>query len=103
MSSLPEPHGQNWRYRLRLAGVPLLARLGHGLGMDWQTLGGKLGRETIIAQARGLRSGASGASTGGKLDVVFLTMMGSRPFGLGVDVVLGLALLNRGHRVRFVL
>jgi len=103
MSSLPEPHGQNWRYDLRLAGVPLLARLGHGLGMDWQTLGRKLGRETIIAQARELRNGASGASTGGKLDIVFLTMMGGNSFGLGVDVVLGLALLNRGHRVRFVL
>lgn len=103
MSSLRRPRGMNWKYRLRLTGVPVLARLGRTLGMEWTRLGERLGRETLIAQGREFRNEPPLKAGTEPLDIVFLTMLGGHGYNVSVDVVLALALSKRGHRVRFVL
>ena len=93
------------KYALKLSIVPALARLGRLLGMSWQTLGDKLGREVMIAQAAGIRSQSApdANASPSPLDVVFLTMIGGHSYNTSVDIVLGLALMARGHRVRFII
>mgnify|MGYP001176911965 FL=1 len=97
-----KPH---WKYRLRLAGVPLLARLGRCAGLSWDRLGRKLGREVLLAQVPRIdRNHVPAERRADKpLDVVCMTMMGGNHRLAGVEVVLGLALRARGHRVRYVL
>ena len=103
IKQLRPPRGMSWKYRLRLSGVPLLARLGHALGMNWLRLGERLGRETLIAQARSFRNGRLDSSRAKSLDIVFLTMLGGHTHNVSVDAVLALALSRRGHRIKFVL
>jgi hypothetical protein len=95
--------GLHWKYRLRLALVPKLARLGRCLGFSWEKLGEKLGRETLIAQMRSLRSVRVVDAAPKPLDVVFLTMMGGNEGICSMELLMGRALKARGHRVRYVL
>lgn len=99
---LRKSKGLHWKYRLRLAIVPFLARLGRLFGISWEKLGDKLGREVLIAQLQTIEHGEVILRAGKPLDVVFLTMLGGHTHNVSVDVVLALALEARGHRVRFV-
>jgi hypothetical protein len=71
--------------------------------MDWRDLGRRLGRETLLAEVCGLRPVRVLERAEKPLDVVMLTMMGGNHRLASVEVVLGRALLARGHRVRYVL
>ena len=68
----------HWKYRLRLVGVPLLARLGRCVGLSWDSLGNRLGREVLLAQLPSVSRNHVSAErrTTRPLDVVCLTMMG---------------------------
>ena len=102
-AQLREADGLSWKYRLRLALVPVLARLGRGLGLSWRTLGFRLGREAMFAQLRAEGPAVMIDPAEKSLDVVFLTMMGGNHRLSCVEVMLGRALRARGHRVRYVL
>ena len=95
--------GLHWKYWLRITFMPILARVGRLLGASWRSLGKQLGRETLLAQGAFVRIRQSEQEISEeKLDVIFLTMLGGHTHNVSVDVVLGLALRARGHRVRFV-
>lgn len=102
-SELSPPRGLTARYALRLHGVPVTARLGRLLGVDWPELGERLGREVIPAQLREIEHGAVLDPADEPLDVVFATMMEGYTHFASFEIVLALALEARGHRVRFVL
>lgn len=95
--------GARWKDRIRLTGVPAAAAIGARVGVTWPDLGRRLGRETLIAQARRFRHGNGEAASSAPLDVVFLTMLGGHTFEVATEAALALALRGRGHRVRFVL
>ena len=102
-AKLREPAGLHWRYRLRLAAAPLLAKVGRAAGVSWRRLGRALGPEVLIAQAPTIgRDGGTGRAET-CLDVAFLSMLGGHVHNLSVDAVLALALQARGHRVRCIL
>ena len=93
------------KYKARLKIIPLLSGVGRKLGSTWPQLGDKFGREVMIAQAAEILSAPSeitAVAPKEELDVVFLTMIGGHGYNTSVDIVLGLALKARGHRVRFV-
>jgi len=99
--SLAPASGVTLKYRLRLWAVPRLARVAKALGFRWETLGKYLGREVMLAQtSEGFRRVHARADS--PLDIVFLTMIGGHTHNASLDIVLGLALRARGHRVRFV-
>jgi hypothetical protein len=102
MTPLKQPEGLHWKYRLRLSLVPVLARLGHYAGLSWPKLGERLGSEVIIAQGRTMSRNGRKEKAEQPLDIIFLTMLGGHRHNTAVDVVLGLALQRRGHRVRYV-
>jgi hypothetical protein len=93
------------KYKLRLLLMPALARAGRMFGIPWPTLGTKLGREAMIAQAAEIRARSAETTDQSPqpLDILFLTMIGGHTYNSSVDIVLGLALQARGHRVRFVI
>lgn len=74
------------------------------MGISWNALGDKFGREVMLAQASEiLADSVHKQSTASEpLDVIFLTMIGGHGYNSSVDIVLGLALKAKGHRVRFV-
>ena len=93
------------KYKARLKIIPLLSRVGRKFGWSWQRLGDKFGREVMIAQASEILSNSEQPQSLSKkeqLDIVFLTMIGGHAYNTSVDIVLGLALKQRGHKVRFV-
>jgi len=93
------------KYAARIFAVPILAKIGRALGMSWNSLGDRLGREVILAQAPSIiadLSDKSLAQSDKPLDIVCLTMIGGHGYNTSVDIVLGLALKARGHKVRFV-
>lgn len=92
----------HWKYRLRLGVVPRMASLGNSLGVGWNTLGEKLGREVLLSQVKSLKSDQVIEGADDKLDVIFLTMIGGHTYNASMDVALGMALRARGHRVRMV-
>lgn len=100
---LKKSKGLHWKYHLRLAIVPFLARVGRFFGISWETLGDKLGREVLIAQTRSQWPTRVIEPAEEPLDVVFLTMMGGNQALVSTEVVLGRILQARGHRVRYVL
>ena len=101
---LRKAKGLHWKYRLRLAIVPFLARIGRLFGISWETLGRKLGREVLIEQVRHLKHGQVLEPADRKLDVVFLSMLGGgQHSSITIQVLLASALEARGHRVRFIL
>lgn len=93
------------KYKARLKLIPILSKLGRKSGSTWQQLGDKFGREVMIAQAAEILNNSDEFAADDpekNLDVVFLTMIGGHGYNTSVDIVLGLALKARGHRVRFV-
>jgi len=93
------------KYNARLFLIPKLAKLGRRLGKSWSELGEKYGREVMISQAQELMTQSSDGSvekSSKPLDIVFLTMIGGHTYNTSIDIVLGLALKARGHKVRFV-
>ena len=93
------------KYKARLAIIPTLARIRRMFGADWSKLGDKYGREVMLAQAPEILSKSDSKNTDQTdqpLDIVFLTMIGGHGYNTSVDIVLGLALQARGHRVRFI-
>ena len=92
-----------FKYRIRVYGSRFLARAGRLLGIGWDTLGSKLGREVMIEQVR--RTGPVRISnpTPQPLDIIFTSLVGANHRLMSVDVLLARALQIRGHKVRFVL
>ena len=93
------------KYAARIFAIPILAKMGRALGMSWNSLGDRLGREVILAQAPSIVADLpdeSVAQSDKPLDIVCLTMIGGHAYNTSVDIVLGLALKARGHKVRFV-
>jgi hypothetical protein len=90
------------RNRLRLALVPLAARLGRIAGRKWTELGERLGREVVIGQLNAAGPARTVDAAAKPLDVVFFTMISGNHRLSNVEVVLSRALRARGHRVRFV-
>ena len=101
-AALPRPSDLSWKYRTRLALVPLLGKLGRSVGFEWETLGRMLGPEVLIAQIESTKPSKVLPQTKNSLDVVFLTMIGGHAHNVSVEVVLARALQARGHRVSFV-
>jgi hypothetical protein len=62
-----------------------------------------LGREVLIAEAAANRSVRVIDPSPTPLDTVFLTMIGGNHRIASVEMVLGRALLARGHKIRYVL
>ena len=94
------------KYAARIFAVPILAKIGRAFGMSWNSLGDRLGREVILAQAPSIIADSSNKSlpqSDKPLDIVCLTMIGGHGYNTSVDIVLGLALKARGHKVRFCL
>ena len=92
------------KYWLKLYSYPLLAKVGNCLGVSWVTLGKVFGVFTVIAQAKTLISNTKFDQTSEKhLNIIMLTMLGGHYFTINVEILLGIALRKRGHRVRFVL
>jgi hypothetical protein len=95
--------GQSFKYFLRLKTIPLLAKLGHFLGLDWYCLGNLLGREVLIAQVRANRQGRPVFPAAKKLDIVFLTLETGNQKICTTELLLGRILQARGHTVRYIL
>lgn len=92
------------KYQIKLLLVPMLARLLRLFGVSWQTLGEKYGREVMLAQAGDItRDTESNEHAAEILDIVILTMIGGHVYNSALEIVLGLALKARGHRVRVIL
>lgn len=95
--------GLRIRDRIRLYGIPTAAHLGHRLGLSWEGIGARMGREALIAQAGSLNGAKHADRASQPLDVIFATFQGMNHHVVSVDLVLARALKLRGHRVRFVL
>ncbi|MCE5327999.1 MAG: hypothetical protein LLG01_16450 [Planctomycetaceae bacterium] len=95
--------GLSRRDGLRLRLGPVLARMGRIVGMKWPALGLKIGRETLIAQARSLWPVRAVLPAEKPLRVVFMTMMGGNHRLCSTEVLLGRILQARGHQVSYVL
>ena len=94
------------KYNARLAIIPKLASAMRLIGKSWHAIGDKLGREVILAQASEIISKSDFdkvENSDQSLDIIFLTMIGGHAYNTSIDIALGLALLARGHRVRFVI
>ena len=102
MSSRMEKKWRRAKYRFRLALVPKVARLGRCFGISWETLGTKLGRETLIAQMKAHRKVRVVDPATKSLDVVFVTIMAGNEGISSVELLLSRALRARGHKVRHV-
>jgi hypothetical protein len=100
---LRRPKGLSWKYTARILLVPGIARIGAALGAPWKTLGRRLGRESLIAQLSAAGPPELTLPAPMPLNIVLLTMMGGNNRIASVEVVLGRALMARGHRVRYVL
>lgn len=100
---LKKAKGLPFKYMLRLYGSQVLARVGRALGIGWEALGLRLGREVMIPQVR--RAGGVRTSNVAPrpLDIIFTSLVGANQRLMTVDVVLARALQIRGHKVRFVL
>ena len=98
---LPDAIGLHWQDRLRFAVVPTVARIARSLGVAAETLGVRIGRETLLGQARSIRRRPP-AEARPPLRIVFATMMSGHPHTSSADAILALALAARGHDVRMV-
>jgi len=98
---LPEAVALHWKDWLRFAVVPVAARILHRLGVNWSTLGERIGRETMLGQARSIRRPPP-AGAHPPLRIVFATMMSGHPHTASADAILAMALSARGHDVRMV-
>lgn len=92
----------DWKYRTRLGVVPILAKAGRFVGLDWRRLGRFFGREVTIAQASELKPNSHQQCADQSLDIVFMTMTGGHVPVINIEITLALALRARGHKIRFV-
>ena len=94
-----------FRFFLKLHGYPLIASAANYLGISWSKLGGKrYSVFTAIAQAKELVASTTFECDNKKsLDIIMLTMLGGHYFSINVEILLGIALKKRGHRVRYVI
>lgn len=102
-NTVRKPQGMSWKYRARLVGVPLCARILAAMGISWPTIGNLIGRETMLAQAEAFAGIAPKRDPEHPLNVVFFTMMGGHTFLSAVEILLATALRARGHTVTMVL
>ena len=98
---LPDAVGLHWKDRVRFAVVPRVARILRTLGVSWGTLGERIGRETMLGQARSIRRPPP-KEAHPPLRIVFATMMSGHPHTASADAILAMALSARGHDVRMV-
>ena len=93
------------KYRLKIFLYPITATLLNIVGFSWKTIGNtRLSVFTPIAQLKQLFDNVEiNDRNNKKLDIIFLTMIGNHFFTINVEILLGLILKKRGHRVRFVI
>ncbi len=94
-----------FKYLIKLHIYPFLAMVESRFGISWSTLGEKkYSVFTVIAQAKKLLDKIKfGSSNDRSLDIIMLTMLGGHYFTINVEILLGIALRMRGHKVRYVI
>ena len=94
-----------FKYLLKLHSYPFLAMVANKFGISWSSLGKKkYSVFTVIAQAKKLLNRTKfGSSNDKTLDIIMLTMLGGHYFTINVEILLGIALRKRGHKVRYVI
>ena len=93
-----------WKDVIRFWIYPVIASIGHSIGLPWQTLGRSfLGRYVLLAQARSIVKSIKPIKAEKVLDIYCLSMLGSHTHNISVDVVLALGLIQKGHNVTMVL
>lgn len=92
------------KQKIKIFLFPYIASLARKLGFSWYSLGRSfLGRSTLIAQVKKIRRNFKMDQNPNPLNIYFLTMIGGHTHNVSVDVVLGLGLLRKGHKVTYIL
>ncbi len=93
-----------YRYLIKLHCYPIVARIMNKCGVRWSKLGQIFGVFTVLAQAKKLVDNTAYIHNHCKpLDIIMLTMLGGHYFTINIEILLGIALRKKGHRIRFVL
>lgn len=96
---------RRFKNKIRLVFVPVLANWLFSFGWNWKDIGKTLGRESLISQLGYLKkqNKTKKITNKSKLDIYILTITCGNTYNLCLEILLGIGLKLRGHRVKFIL